>query len=105
MKELTPRQAHDLLQTRADVRVLDVREHGELDLARLPGTIHLPLGEIPRRLHELAPGGPVIVLCHHGVRSVVAADFLERAGFSEIFNLRGGIDAWSRDLDPEIPRY
>lgn len=89
--------------------LLDVREPWEVALAsvRLAGleTLHLPMNDIPDRLDALDPSRTVVCLCHHGVRSAHVAAFLERHGFADVANLAGGIDAWSADVDPAVPRY
>lgn len=87
------------------VILLDVREHAELSLAAIPGALHVPMREVPARLDEIARDKPVVVLCHSGRRSYVVADFLLSQGFAAVFNLRGGIDAWSMELDSQVPRY
>jgi len=89
--------------------LLDVREPWECAIAsiRLPGaeTLNVPMGQIPRRLDELDPAQPILCICHHGVRSAQVVAFLERAGFQSVYNLAGGIDAWSTRVDPGVPRY
>lgn len=89
--------------------LLDVREPWEVQLAaiRIPeaGTLNLPMGQIPQRLAELDPAQPILCICHHGMRSAQVVAFLERAGFESVYNLAGGIDAWSTRVDPAVPRY
>lgn len=89
--------------------LLDVREPWEVRLAaiQLPGasTLNLPMGQIPQRLGELDPAQPILCICHHGMRSAQVVAFLERAGFDSVYNLAGGIDAWSAQVDPSVPRY
>jgi rhodanese-related sulfurtransferase len=89
--------------------LLDVREPWEFQLAaiQLPGaaTQNLPMGQIPQRLTELDPAQPILCICHHGMRSAQVVAFLERAGFESVYNLAGGIDAWSAQVDPSVPRY
>lgn len=85
--------------------LLDVRTANELQLARLPLAIHIPLDELPGRIHELNPDRSTVVMCHGGVRSAMAADFLAANGFTKVFNLTGGIDRWSREVDASVPRY
>ena len=84
--------------------VLDVREPAELQLAALPDVVHIPMREVPRRLNELNPDAPLVVLCHHGVRSMSVAQYLVERDFDDVSNLTGGIDAWSRDVGG-VPRY
>ncbi len=85
--------------------VLDVREPHEYDIAHIEGTRLIPLSELPGRLRELDGRAPIVTLCHHGLRSAHALELLKGAGFGRVRSLRGGIDAWSVDVDPEVPRY
>jgi len=85
--------------------LLDVREPEEVAIVRLPGSIHIPMGEVPGRLHELDPDKEIIVYCHHGVRSLRVAQFLAQRDFSHVVNLTGGIDAWALEVEPEMRRY
>ena len=88
-----------------DVFVLDVREPQEIEIAPFPGAAHIPMGDIPSRLTELDSDRETVVVCHHGVRSAQVAIYLARMGFERVFNLTGGIDAWSEEVDPSTPRY
>jgi sulfur-carrier protein adenylyltransferase/sulfurtransferase len=85
--------------------VLDVREPHEHDIARIAGARLIPLRELPRRLGELDGHAEMVTHCHHGVRSLKALEILKAAGFSKVRSLHGGIDAWSREVDPTVPRY
>ncbi len=89
--------------------VLDVREPSELQMASVKADgfklLTIPMGVIPPRLAELDPEQPVACLCHHGGRSMQVAAFLQARGFSHVANIAGGINAWSAELDPTIPRY
>ena len=85
--------------------LLDIREAAELDVAALEGAMHIPMGEVPARLDELPADAPLVVLCHHGVRSAMMVDYLRRQGIDAAVNLAGGIDAWSREIDPAVPLY
>jgi rhodanese-related sulfurtransferase len=89
--------------------LLDVREAWELQTAHLdlPGirTLHIPMGTLPARLHELDRAQPILGLCHHGARSQQCVAFLQRQGFEAVYNIAGGIDAWSRQVNPAVPRY
>lgn len=84
--------------------LLDVRQPEEYATARIEGAVLIPLAELPGRLGALPRSLPLVVLCHHGVRSAHAVHHLRAAGFDAL-NLSGGIDAWSRDIDPEVPLY
>lgn len=87
-------------------RLLDVREPWEISLAALPGSTSIPMGDIPGRAHaELDPDESIVVLCHHGARSLSVAAWLRSQGFDHAQSLAGGIDGWSRTIDPAIARY
>lgn len=88
-----------------DVLLLDVREPQELAVAALPGAQHIPMREIPGRLSEIDRSLPIVVVCHAGGRSRQVAAFLLANGFEQVYNLAGGIDAWSVEIDPDLPRY
>lgn len=85
--------------------LLDVREPWEHERARIEGATLIPMREVPARLNEIAEGREVVAICHHGTRSMHVAMFLEKQGFNEVHNLVGGIDAWSRTVDPAVPTY
>lgn len=89
--------------------VLDVREPAELATASVQAdgfTVQaIPMGEIPARLGELDPTQPIACLCHHGARSMRVAQYLAQQGFEHVANISGGIDAWSQQRDPAVPRY
>jgi rhodanese-related sulfurtransferase len=90
---------------RRDVVLLDVREHDEVAVAAVDGAVHIPMREIPSRLGELDAAKPVVVMCHSGGRSRRVAEFLQGHRFSSVYNLQGGIDAWSTQVDSRVPRY
>jgi rhodanese-related sulfurtransferase len=85
--------------------VLDVREKWELEAARLPGTLDIPMGEVPQRLSELPRDRPIVVMCHAGSRSMKVANFLAQNGFTQVASLEGGIRAWAEDVDPSVGTY
>ena len=85
--------------------VLDVREEDELTIASLPQALHLPLHEFQSSIKALDRDVDYVVVCHHGIRSAEAASFMLRQGFTRVFNLLGGIDAWACDVDPSMSRY
>jgi rhodanese-related sulfurtransferase len=88
-----------------DFVLLDVREDEELALAKLDGALHVPMREIPTRLAEIPRDREVVVMCHGGVRSDSVAHYLRAQGYARVYNLSGGIDAWSCEVDPAVPRY
>ena len=85
--------------------LLDVREAHEIALCRIPGSIHIPMGEVSARLAEIPRDRPVVVQCHHGGRSARVASVLLGAGYTAVSNLTGGIHAWAEQVDPGMPRY
>jgi rhodanese-related sulfurtransferase len=89
--------------------LLDVREAWEVALAdiQVPGThtAHIPMGQVPARWAELPASQPIVCYCHHGMRSAQVVAFLVRQGLADVYNLTGGIDAWSGLVAPEVPRY
>lgn len=103
MRELSPIAVQTELARGAIL--LDVRQPEELELAAVCGALHIPMGEIPHRLAEVPPDATVVVLCHHGMRSLQVARFLERNGYADVINVAGGIDAWSDSVEPSIPHY
>jgi rhodanese-related sulfurtransferase len=106
IKELSPREFLDRRAAGHPLALLDVREDWELALAPVPSeVVHIPMGEISHRIGELDSERETVVICRSGARSAQVARFLEARGFNSVFNLAGGILAWSRDLDPRIPPY
>lgn len=85
--------------------LLDVREHWEYALCALPGSVHVPMREIPARIGELDPSRPIVCICHHGRRSGQVGMYLEHRGFGAVFNLTGGVDAWAKYVDPSMSTY
>lgn len=105
--EITPEELQTLLQQKHPLTLIDCRQPEEYALARLDGARLIPLGELANRAGELAEelDAPVVVYCHHGVRSLQAAAILRHHGVSEVKSLAGGIDLWSQTIDPSVPRY
>ncbi|HTP68936.1 MAG TPA: molybdopterin-synthase adenylyltransferase MoeB [Dongiaceae bacterium] len=102
--EITPRELKEKLDRGEHVFILDVREPHEYQICNLRGHL-IPLGELPRRVHELDSAHEIVAHCKSGKRSAQAVDFLRQAGFRKIYNLRGGILSWSTEVDPTVPRY
>jgi rhodanese-related sulfurtransferase len=106
MRNLDPVELATLLQQGDKPPTLvDVREAWEYELCRIAGSVHIPLGDLPARMTELDRDSQLAVICHHGMRSQMAADFLERQGYSQVLNLSGGIAAWADQIDPQMARY
>ena len=102
--EMTPRELKARLDRGDDLFILDVREPHEYQICNLKGQL-IPLGELPRRVHELDSSREIVAHCRSGKRSAEAVDFLKKAGFRKIHNLKGGILAWSDEVDPTVPKY
>jgi rhodanese-related sulfurtransferase len=109
MRQLQPSEVLALCASGPAPLLLDVREAWEVAAAaiRLDGVAsrHIVMDQIPARLAELDPAQAVLCICHHGLRSAQVASFLTRQGFDSVYNLAGGIDAWSQTVDPAVPRY
>lgn len=104
--DLDPREvAERLRRAPGSLALLDVREPFEREAASIEPSLHIPMREVATRLSEIPTDRTVVVYCHSGVRSLMVASYLESHGFRGIGNLRGGIDAWSLDVDPNVPRY
>lgn len=106
MRQMTAMELRERLEEGGELPLLlDVREPWEFDICRIEGSQLLPMGRIVSSLDRLDPERETVVICHHGIRSQQVAYFLERNGFSRIINLQGGVDAWARDVDPEMRAY
>ena len=105
IKQLSATELKNKIQQGDSLFLLDVREPHEFQYAHIANSILIPLNQIPQRLAELDPQQDIVVICHHGMRSQQAAGFLERVGFNNIANLKGGIDAWSSDVDSSVAKY
>jgi adenylyltransferase/sulfurtransferase len=102
--EITPRELKTRIDRGDDLFILDVREPHEYQICNLNGHL-IPLGELPRRVNELDSSREIVAHCRSGKRSADAVDFLRKAGFRKIWNLKGGILAWSDEVDPTVPKY
>lgn len=105
VRPIDPRAAATLLNGDDPPVLLDVRTPAEFALAAIDGAVLIPMDEVSQRVDELDPDAPVIVMCHHGVRSMHVALWLAHRGFDSVANLTGGIERWSREIDPRVPRY
>jgi len=104
--EITVAQLQSYLADPHPPLLLDVREPWEYATAHIEGSTLIPMNEIPARAHqELDEEAPILVLCHHGARSLSVAAWLRQQGFDKAQSVSGGIDAWSRTIDPAVPRY
>ena len=103
--EITPEEVKTKLESGADFTLLDCREPWEYQTASIERTVNIPMGEIPARVQELDPDEHIVVLCHHGVRSMNVTAWLRQQGFEKVQSMAGGIDRWSRVVDPKVPIY
>lgn len=103
--EIGPRQLMQWLEESQPVRLIDVREPDEWEICRLPRAELRPLEDIAQWSQTLDTTERLVVYCHHGIRSLYAALYLSGHGFTQVTNLRGGLDAYSVEADPELPRY
>ncbi len=105
--EIDVRETNRLIQSGEDFLLVDVRQPDEYELASIPAAVLIPLGELQSRLPELAPyrDKRIVVHCHHGGRSMRAVMGLRQLGYAGAQNMAGGIDQWSEQIDPQVPRY
>jgi len=105
LREINVQQLKDRMAQETAFVLLDVREDAEIEICRLPGSVTIPLGELPQRLSELDPNCETIVHCKSGGRSAQALQILNEAGFSDVCHVQGGINAWSKEIDSSVPLY
>jgi rhodanese-related sulfurtransferase len=103
--QITAKELEKKLYDNLKLLVLDVREPHEFEFANINGSLHIPLNQIPQRTDEIDSSSGCVVICHHGIRSQQAAAYLVYSGFTQIYNLSGGIDAWSVECDNTVSRY
>ena len=104
--EIAPAEVSELLKTGVPLRLIDVREPAEHAICHIEGAALIPMQYIPTRLQELDdPAVRMVVFCHHGVRSLSVVDWLRRQGVENCQSMAGGIDLWSAQIDPGVPRY
>jgi rhodanese-related sulfurtransferase len=104
--EISAGQVKALLKQGEPFTLLDVREPWELEKAQIPNAKNIPMGDVPMRAHqELDPDEHIVVICHHGLRSLSVTNWLRQQGFEKVQSMRGGIDGWARTVDPKVPLY
>ena len=103
--ELSVQQVKEKRDAGEDLLILDVREIDELKTAAIDGTLNIPMGEIPSRYNEVPDDRPVVVMCHHGMRSMQVMMWLRKNDYTNVSNMDGGIDAWSTHIDTSVPKY
>jgi rhodanese-related sulfurtransferase len=104
-KVARPAEIRQRLDAGEQLRIIDVREHDEYEVARVEAAVLLPMSEIQNWWQDLPRDEELVIMCHHGARSAQVCMALSRAGFEHLTNLEGGIDSWSIEVDPNIPRY
>jgi adenylyltransferase/sulfurtransferase len=106
MEEITATELKQRFDNGDDIQLIDVREDNEVALARIPNSIHIPLGQVLARMNEIDPNRETVVHCKMGGRSARAIEALQRSGFQgKLINLKGGIIDWSNQVDPSVPKY
>jgi rhodanese-related sulfurtransferase len=107
ISQLQPRELRAWLDdpAREPPVLLDVREPWEVQLCVIPGALPIPMNSVPQHCERLDPQAEIVVICHHGARSMQVAGFLARNGFENLYNLAGGVDAWARQIDPSMAVY
>jgi len=104
--EISAGQVKTLQKSGATFTLLDVREPWEYETAKIEGAKSMPMGDVPVRAYqELDPEAHIVVVCHHGVRSLTVVNWLRQQGFEKTQSMRGGIDGWARTVDPKVPLY
>lgn len=103
--EISAADVKRMLDAGDDFHFVDVRQPEEFAIARLEGARLIPMADIPAALSQLDDDRPVIVFCHHGVRSLNVANWLRQHGIGQVWSMAGGIDLWSLQMDPTVPRY
>lgn len=104
-QSISPTELAERLQKEENFRLIDVREPREYEIARIENAELLPLTEFDGWIGKLDPAEEIVVMCHHGIRSANVCMFLVRNGFENVWNLDGGIDAWTTEVDLNVPRY
>lgn len=103
--EITPQEVLQRQERNEELFLLDVREPWEREAASILPSQHIRMAEIPSRLQELDPEQHIVVICHHGVRSLMVTDWLRKQGFENVQSMSGGLNRWSLEIDPKVPRY
>jgi adenylyltransferase/sulfurtransferase len=106
MPEISATELKQRLDNGDDIQIIDVREPNEVAVAKLPNSVHIPLAQVVNRMAEIDPSRETVVHCKMGGRSAKAIEALKRSGYTgNLMNLKGGITAWSNDVDPSVPKY
>jgi adenylyltransferase/sulfurtransferase len=102
---ITAKDLEKRLKSPNDIVLLDVRELFEIEICSFDGALIIPMQQIPSRMQEISKTKPIVAICHHGIRSAHAINFLRENGWSNLTNLEGGIHAWAKEVDPDMTTY
>ena len=105
MNEISVNELNDRINSGGDLKLVDVREEYEHEICLIPNSIRIPLGAIPERFQEIDRNIPTVVICHHGMRSASAIEFLKTKGYTNLINLEGGIHSWALEIDAQMEQY
>tara|TARA_B100001057_G_scaffold437295_1_gene469008 strand:- start:209 stop:532 length:324 start_codon:yes stop_codon:yes gene_type:complete len=106
MQEKTPKEVESMINSKPDLKIIDVREQWEFDKCHIENSTHIPMGTIPNSVDQFDDDSEYVIVCHHGVRSKTVALWLENHGIkAPIYNLTGGLEQWSDDVDPSVEKY
>ena len=103
--EITPQELSQRQERNEELILLDVREPWERQAASITPSQHIPMADVPARVQELDPEQHIVVYCHRGVRSLSVTDWLRKQGYEKVQSMSGGIERWSLEIDPKVPRY
>ena len=104
IREITPTDLQQLLSGENPPTFIDIREEGEAAICSIDGSTLIPMNTLPQRLQEIPRDRPVVLYCHHGMRSMMAGQWMAQNGY-EVLSLAGGIERWAREIEPEMARY
>jgi rhodanese-related sulfurtransferase len=105
MQEKTPAEVNEMIKTNPILKIIDVREQWEYDKCHIANSTHIPMGKIPDSINEFDDAYEYVIVCHHGIRSRTVALYLEQKGVKNLYNLSGGMEQWSDDVDSTIEKY
>jgi len=103
--EITPQEVQQRQERNEELFILDVREPWERQAASIMPSHHIAMADIPSQVQELDPDQHIVVICHHGIRSLMVTDWLRKQGFEKVQSMSGGINRWSLEIDAKVPRY
>ena len=102
---MSPSEINNKLKSGEDLLIIDVRESFELEICKLEDALHIPMMKVPFQLKKIPQDKELIVMCHHGVRSLRIVNYLKAQGISNVFNMDGGIDRWAKEVDNKMNKY